>query len=214
MARPKNTDGETRTVRIAFMVSESEEQELRALATAHGFDQYGMFIRSASLGKIPVDRSKIETVNSLSLTAKAGSPMAMGAVPTDIENRLAQLQKRYTQLLNYLDVDQGLLDSIDGDDGDENDENVLPPDVKPTQRMKTDEEWDAEEKLKQAELEKSLPPLTADNFYSATDHLEPWERAIARLNILPAAERKKLDDIGLAKTEAREEAERMAQAGR
>ena len=59
MARPKNTDGEKRSVRIAFMVSESEEQEIRTLAKAHGFDQHGAFIRSASLGKIPVDRGKV-----------------------------------------------------------------------------------------------------------------------------------------------------------
>ena len=43
------------------MVSEAEDAEIRALAESNGFDQHGVFARTAVLGKLPFDQEKMPT---------------------------------------------------------------------------------------------------------------------------------------------------------
>ena len=58
--RPKKLPSELQSSVLRFSCTEAEEKEIRALAKAHGFNQYGTFVRLATLGKIQVDRSLIE----------------------------------------------------------------------------------------------------------------------------------------------------------
>jgi len=108
MARPKNTNEEKRLVRIAFMVSESEEQEIRALAKAHGFDQHGAFIRSASLGKIPVDRDKVMmTAFPLATTASLSDIVSWADDPSATPV-LMEYEAQYSETFYDGRVDQEL----------------------------------------------------------------------------------------------------------
>ena len=247
MARPKNTDGEKRTVRIAFMVSESEDQELRALAKAHGFDQYSMFVRSASLGKIVVDRSRIATSHAVPSESK---PLAMDNTPvrdhdwvqTATAEQLREALKEWKKNPNAVPVilestvqhdsfydvrvDQWLRTSdgkpkfgqekpgrayhkpiiIQSDVGilEEADDKseTKPPHKTAEERDKAAEKEKA--RLKAEELKRTLPTLTADNFYTVTKPLEGWERWIARFDVMSAEERAKLEDKDWEKTQARE----------
>jgi hypothetical protein len=58
--RPLKKPEERQSSTVAFTCTKDEVTELKALAKAHGFNQHTVFARLASLGRIQVDRSKIE----------------------------------------------------------------------------------------------------------------------------------------------------------
>jgi len=96
---------------------------------------------------------------------------------------------------------------------------AIPSEAKPSEAIPSElPPWDPvaqkeQDQRKAEELKRTLPTLTAENFYTVTKPLEGWERRVARHDVMSAEERAKLDDIDWEKTqarEAREAAEREA----
>jgi hypothetical protein len=59
-ARPRKQKNDIQSSRVVFTCTKAEEKEIRALAKAHGFNQHSVFARLACLGRIQIDRTKIE----------------------------------------------------------------------------------------------------------------------------------------------------------
>jgi len=58
--RPTKKPEDRQSELIQFSCTKSEKAEILALAKEHGINQHTVFVRLASLGRIQVDRSKIE----------------------------------------------------------------------------------------------------------------------------------------------------------
>jgi hypothetical protein len=81
VGRPKSSKSTKRDRRIAFAVSEAEEQKIRELADYYGFDQLGTFARVLCLGNVKLGGSRSHVMEGASPPPQLSPAMSVPTVP-------------------------------------------------------------------------------------------------------------------------------------